>query len=602
MVTEKYCLGIDFGTTNSKLAYWFLEQPTIIRDNVGNVNVPSVVHFKDDGTVVVGQQAKENLIPFPERTIASVKRKMGSRHQYELGGEKYPPEYVGAIIFRHLMEIARTQTGIEFIDAVVSVPANFSDAQRCAIKDAAEIAGLNVTRMVNEPTAAALAYGLETAEGEKKTILIYDFGGGTFDVSILTVSGHFFNVEASGGIQKCGGDDIDALLTHHLGALIQKQHKVDINQDLRALQAVRAAAERAKIELSEVERVTINVPFLSTSTRGGDPIAFSCDITRATLNSLIGDLIQSTKTPVRDVLERAGLTFADLDEVILVGGTTKIPAVQVFVKELTGKTPLCHLDPHEVVAMGAAVASVEGSKLTLDQAAKGVMTSEVEPLEISDVVAHSFGIHVFPEDVEKIVEKNEKLPVRRAKPFTNVCPYTPELEIEVYEGENITTMSANRLGAFFINVPPRPAGSNQVEVTFEIGTEYGILDVTAKDVETGNERKVRIESKSRLTNQEKLRWAQKLRSEQVLTVVVYDEARKVETSLFLDPNRTICDVMQHLQQRRFIPATETSQFLLYYAKRKLQGQETLSEIASENEVCLSLRRVNEPAHIKTMPG
>ena len=593
MAQEKYCLGIDFGTTNSKLAYWFFEQPCVIRNDAGEANTPSVVHFKDDGTVIVGREAKENLIPFPERTIASVKRKMGSRHRYNVDGEKYPPEYVGALIFRHLMDLARSQTGIDFADAVVSVPANFSDAQRSAIKDAAEIAGLNVTRMINEPTAAALAYGLRAAEGEKKTILLYDFGGGTFDVSILTVSDNFFNVEASDGIKKCGGDDIDSLLTAHLGQIIECEHKVDINQDLKTLQMVRAAAEQAKIVLSEVEQTTVNIPFLVGKSHEG-PVAFSCELTRATLNSVIADLIQSTKMPVVDVLQRAGLSFADIDDVILVGGTTKIPAVKAFVEGLTGKPPLCYIDPYEVVAMGAAVASMEGTGVRFDQAPSGAPSPA---LEISDVVSHSFGIHVFPENVEKIVEKNEKLPICKSKPFTNIYPYTPELEIEVYEGERETTVSANRIGAFFIDVVPRPAGENQITVSFEIGTEYGILDVTARDKETGIERKVRMEAKSRLTNQEKLKWAKKLANGNILTVVVQDDARKVETALIFNPNRTICDVMQRLQQRRFIPTTESNQFLLYHEKQALLGSEALSEFVSGNEVYLSLRNVDESGDV-----
>jgi molecular chaperone DnaK len=302
-----------------------------------------------------------------------------------------------------------------------------------------------------------------------------------------------------------------------------------------------------------------------------------------------------------DVLNRAGMTFADIDDVILVGGTTKIPAVKSFVEELTGKSPLCYIDPHEVVAMGAAVASAEGTDVQLD---KRPSVSSASSLEISDVVSHSFGIHAVRDDrlnyVSKIIEKNEKLPIQRSRPFSNLCDYDPELMIEVYEGESETTIEANCLGKFFIEVVPRPAFTNKIEVSLEIGTEYGILDVTAKDLETGIQRKVRMEAKSRLTNKEKQKWAKKLSGGTLLTVVVQDETRKMETSLFLDPNRSVCDVLQRLQQRSFIPATEQNQYLLYSKGQSLQGSELLADLADGKEICLSLRSTGDVGRVGAM--
>ncbi len=549
-------LGIDFGTTNSKMAYWFLDEPCIIKDDNGEINIPSVVYFKEDDSILVGKDAKENLIVFPDRTIYSVKRKMGTKFRYHIDNIKYPPEYVGALIFRELLSIAKAQTGFEFTEAVISVPANFSDGQRYAIKDAAEIAGLNVVRMINEPTAAALAYGLH--EGEKKTVLIYDFGGGTFDVSVLMIEENFFNVEASNGINKLGGDDIDERIVKYLQKIIKKECAFDIKKDLKSLQIVRIAAEAAKIELSSSKTTLIEIPFLKTRS-DGTPIAFAHEFTRNTLNGLIKDLIEKTEKPVMDVLESSYLTLDDLDDIILVGGTTKIPAVRKFIKERFGKEPLFRLDPHEVVAIGAAITTIEGYDIKVN--------NKVPLIDISDVVPHSFGIRVFPNDVDIIIEKNEKIPVSRSKLFTNVIPYTPELKIETYQGENETTVKKNFLGAFFIDVPPKPSSCNKLDVTFEVGKEYGILNVTAKDLDTDLERTVRIEAKGRLSNQEKMKWLKKTCSDNYLSIIVSDQKSKIETTLFINQKRTIADILHRLMYRNFVNSGEKHQFKLYYRKR-----------------------------------
>jgi len=559
-------LGIDFGTTNSKMAYWFLDEPCIIHDNNGDVNIPSVVYFKEGDSILVGKDAKKNLIVFPDRTVYSVKRKMGTKFRYHIDNIKYPPEYIGALIFRELRSVAKAQTGFEFTEAAISVPANFSDGQRYAIKDAAEIAGLNVVRMINEPTAAALSYGLH--EGGRKTVLIYDFGGGTFDVSVLTIEENFFNVEASNGINKLGGDDIDERIVKYLQKIIKKECVFDIKKDLKSLQLVRIAAEAAKIELSSSKTTLIEIPFLKTRS-DGTPIAFTHEFTREILNSLIKDLIEKTEKPVIDVLKSSCLTLDDLDDIILVGGTTKIPAVRMFIRERFGKKPLFRLDPHEVVAIGAAITTIEDYNVKENNA--------VPLVDISDVIPHSFGIRVFPNNIEKIITKNEKIPISRSKLFTNLISFTPELKIEAFQGENEITVKRNLLGAFIIDVVPKPSGYNKLEVNFEVGKEYGILNVNAKDLDTGLERTVRIEAKGRLSNQEKMKWIEKTCNEKYLTIVVIDPKSKIETTLFINQKRTVADVLRRLMERNFINSGKKHQFQLYHKKKLLKSTKTLSD-------------------------
>lgn len=575
-----YTLGIDFGTTNSKMAYWFLDEPSIIHDNDGEINIPSVVYFKENDSILVGKEAKKNLIAFPDRTVYSVKRKMGTKYRFHIDNNKYPPEYIGALIFRELLSIAKAQTGIQFTDAVISVPANFSDGQRYAIKDAAEIAGLNVVSMINEPTAAALAYNLH--EEEKKTVLIYDFGGGTFDVSVLMVEDNFFNVEASSGINKLGGDDIDERIVKYLQKIIKKECAFDINKDLKSLQIVRITAEAAKIELSSSKSALIEIPFLSTKSKG-TPLAFTYEFTRDTLNDLIKDLIKKTEVPVMDVLKNSSLTLDELDDIILVGGTTKIPAVQKFIKEYFGKKPLYRLDPHEVVAMGAVITSIEDSDINVN--------NKIPLVEISDVLPHSFGIRVFPNNVKKIIEKNEKLPLSRSELFSNLVSFTPELKVEVFQGEKDITVKKNFLGAFFIDVVPKPSGHNKLDVAFEVGKEFGILNVTAKDLDTDLQRTVRIEAKGRLSNREKMKWLKKVCKEKFLTVIVDDRKNKVETTVFINQSRTIADILQRLMYRKFVDSDTTLKYQLYYKSKLLKNSDKLSDFITGDSVRLEIKKL-----------
>jgi molecular chaperone DnaK len=571
-------IGIDFGTTNSKIAYWFLDEPCVIYDDDKEINTPSVVYFKEDGTILVGKDAKKNLILYPERTVYSVKRKMGIKHRYHIDNNSYPPEYIGALIFRELLSIAKKQTGIEFNEAVISVPANFSDGQRYAIKDAAEIAGLNVVRMINEPTAAALAYGLH--EEEKKIILVYDFGGGTFDVSVLIVEENFFNVEASSGINKLGGDDIDERIVKYLQDIIKKEHAIDIQKDLKSLQLVRTAAEAAKIELSTSKSTFVEIPFLKTKS-DGTPIGFRHELNRDTLNGLIKDLIEETEKPVKNILKNACLTLDDLDDIILVGGTTKIPAVRDFIKERFEKEPQYGLDPHEVVAIGAAITTIEGFDIKEQ--------NKVPPIEISDVIPHSFGVRVFPNDIEKIIHKNEKIPISRSKPFTNFVPFTPELKVEAYQGEYEIAVKKNFLGSFLIEVPPKPSGYNKLNVNFEVGKEYGILNVSAKDMDTGLERRVRLEAKGRLSNQQKMMWIKRISDENFVSVIISDEKQKIETTLFINQQQTIAHILQNLMYRKFISPDSKQNPTLYFKNQLLKNEQRLADFTSKDYVRFEIK-------------
>ncbi len=575
---KNFKIGIDFGTTNSKMAYWFLDEPCIIYDNDREINIPSVVYFKEDGTILIGKDAKKNLILFPDKIVYSVKRKMGVKHRYHIDNNSYPPEYIGGLIFRELRSIAKAQTGIEFNEAVISVPANFSDGQRYAIKDAAEIAGLNVVRMINEPTAAAIAYGLH--EGEKKTILVYDFGGGTFDVSVLIVEDNFFNVEASSGINKLGGDDIDERIVKYLQDIIKKECAIEIQKDLKSLQLVRIAAEAAKIELSTSKTTLIEIPFLNTKS-DGMPIAFKHELSRDTLNGLIKDLIEETEKPVMNVLESSCLTLDDLDDIILVGGTTKIPAIREFIKERFGKKPQYGLDPYEVVAIGAAITTIENFDTKVQ--------NKIPQIEISDVVPHSFGIRVFPNNVEKIIEKNEKIPISHSKIFTNLVAFTPELKVEAYQGENETIVKKDYLGAFLIDVPPKPSGCNKLDVNFEVGKEYGILKVCAKDLDTGLLRTVRLEAKGRLSNQEKMKWLKRVCNEKFISIIISDQKQKTESTLFINQKHTIDHILQSLISRKYISSDTKQHPQLYYKNRLLKKEERLSDFITGEHVRFKIK-------------
>ncbi|MBD3230807.1 MAG: Hsp70 family protein, partial [Candidatus Lokiarchaeota archaeon] len=381
-MSMKEIIGIDFGTTNSKMAFLELNEPKIIKNKEGYVNTPSVVYFKNEKEIIIGEQAKKNVIPFPDRTITSIKRQMGTKFKFKVDGKKYPPEFIGGLIFQKLITDAKSKTLHDFNDAIITVPANYTDGQRQAIKDAADISGLNIIRIINEPTAAALAYGIK--ETSDKCFLIYDFGGGTLDITLLTVSGGFFNVEASTGINKLGGDNIDNRLSNFIIKKIKRTRKIDATKDLSLLSRIKEISEETKIRLSKEDSVLIDIPFIGTDSKKR-PINFEYELDREQFNEMIEGIIKKTKQPIKNVFETSGFEFEDIDDVILVGGTTKIPAVQTFIEDFLNKKPIADVDPFKIVALGAAIASSMHKDIKIK--------SKLKDIEISDVLPHSYGIY-----------------------------------------------------------------------------------------------------------------------------------------------------------------------------------------------------------------
>ena len=536
MAIDRDILGIDFGTTNTKMAYMLLDEPMIIENSEGKKFTPSVVYFKSENEYEVGEIAKRNMLVHPDRTVYSIKREMGTGFKKKIGRYKFPAEYIGACIFKRVKDDAEKQTGKKFIDVVVSVPANYSDGQRQSIKDAAEIAGLNVLRLINEPTAAALAYGIrERGDGDSdRRVLVYDFGGGTFDVSVLSVSSGFFDVDASGGEHRLGGDDIDARIEEQVIKELEEEFGVDVKNDLALRATIREAAEAAKIALSSTDRTTINIPFVAP-----DKPPFSMTLTRAELNSMISDIIERTKKPIEQALNDASLEKDEIDDILLVGGTTLIPAVREFVTEYFGKEPLKG-DPYEAVALGTAIASAEFIK-EKSRFAKNI--------EISDVISSSLGVETADGTISRIIERNTKIPIARTRNYTNAWSYIDKVVIPVYQGEGLYPEDNEFLGEFWISIEPMPINQNRIYVTFEVGKEFGILNVTAKDVDSGNQRTVKLEARSRLSKKDKNKWMKKLLGVEGIHVSIVNTSKEITLDYYLNPSSTIEDLKRELKEK-----------------------------------------------------
>lgn len=569
---DKNILGIDFGTTNSKMAYILLDEPVMIENNEGKKITPSIVYFKNEDEVVVGEIAKRNLIVNPENTISSIKREMGTDYKKKIGRHKFPPEYIGAHIFKKLAEDAEKQIGKKFTEAVVSVPANYSDGQRQAIKDAAEIAGINILRLINEPTAAALAYGIR--EDKDRRVLVYDFGGGTFDVSILSVSSGFFDVDSSAGEHKLGGDDIDARIEEHVSKRLYEQMGIDVKKDLALHAALREASEEAKIALSTSESTTINIPFV-----GPNKPPFSMVLTRIELNRMIADLIERTRKPIEQALEDASLDKNEIDDILLVGGTTLIPAVHEFVTQYFGKEPLKG-DPYEAVALGAAVASMEYGK---------EKSNKTKNIEISDVISSSLGVLVADGTISKILERNTKIPISRTRNFTNAGDFTDEVLVEVFQGEGETQDECEHLGNFWISVEPLPAHSDRLDVTFEVGKEFGILHVTAIEKISGSQRNVKMEARSRLSKKDKSKFIKKMLDMESIEVNVENIKTRDTLTLYLNPTQTIWDIKKELKE---IGLMDENDFI-FFDDIELQDEEKISKTEIKQGSILEIRQTNE---------
>ncbi len=476
-------IGIDLGTTNSCVAVMEGGEPVVIPNAEGNRTTPSVVSFKN-GERIVGETAKRQAITNPD-TIISIKRYMGTNHKVEAEGKNFTPQEISAIILQKLKADAEAYLGEKVTQAVITVPAYFNDSQRQATKDAGKIAGLEVLRIVNEPTAAALAYGLEKSDDQ--TILVYDLGGGTFDVSILELSEGFFEVKATSGDNKLGGDDFDQVIIDYLVAEFKKENGIDLANDKMAVQRLKDAAEKAKKDLSGVLTTTISLPFITADATG--PKHLEVTLSRAKFEELSAHLVERTMGPTRQALQDAGLQPGQIDKILLVGGSTRIPAVQEAIRKYTGKEPHKGVNPDEVVALGAAVQA-------------GVLTGDVKDVVLLDVTPLSLGIETLGGVMTKLIDRNTTIPTSKSQVFSTAADSQTSVEIHVLQGERSMAADNKTLGRFQLTeIPPAPRGVPQIEVSFDIDAN-GIVNVKAKDLGTGKEQKITITASSGLSDEE----------------------------------------------------------------------------------------------------
>lgn len=479
-------IGIDLGTTNSCVAVLEGGEPVVIANAEGNRTTPSIVGFAKNGERLVGETAKRQAITNPERTISSIKRYMGTDHTVEIDGKKYTPQDISAMILGKLKADAESYLGEKVTEAVITVPAYFTDSQKQATKDAGKIAGLDVKRIINEPTAASLAYGLDKDEDQHK-ILVYDLGGGTFDVSILELGDGVFEVLATNGNNKLGGDDFDEALLNFMADSFAKENGVDLRNDKMALQRLKEAAEKAKKELSSAQTTNVNLPFITVNENG--PLHLNMDITRAKFDQLTEKLVNDTIEPMKKAMNYAGVSNSDISKVILVGGSTRIPAVQEAVKRITGKEPFKGINPDECVAIGAAIQA-------------GVLTGEVNDVLLLDVTPLSLSIETLGGVATKLIERNTTIPTKKSQIFSTAADNQTAVDIHVMQGEREMASGNTTLGRFQLTgIPPAPRGVPQIEVTFDIDAN-GIVNVSAKDMGTGKEQSITITSSTKLSEDE----------------------------------------------------------------------------------------------------
>lgn len=561
-------IGIDLGTTNSCVAVLEGGEPVVIANAEGSRTTPSVVSIKQDGEILVGELAKRQAITNPDRTVSSIKRHMGSSHKETIDGKGYTPQEISAMILQKLKQDAESYLGQKVDKAVITVPAYFNDSQRQATKDAGKIAGLEVLRIVNEPTAAALSYGLDKTDDHN--ILVYDLGGGTFDVSILEMGDGFFEVKATSGDNNLGGDDFDQVIIDYLVAEFKKDTGIDLGNDRMALQRLKDAAEKAKKDLSGVLTTTISLPFITADATG--PKHLEINLTRAKFEELSHHLVERTLGPTRRAMDDSGLSPDQIDKVILVGGSTRIPAVQEAIKKLTGKEPYKGVNPDEVVALGAAVQA-------------GVLTGDVKDVVLLDVTPLSLGIETAGGVFTKMIDRNTTIPTSKSQVFSTYADNQPSVEINVLQGERSMAADNKSLGRFILgDIPPAPRGIPQIEVTFDIDAN-GIVNVSAKDRGTGKQQQITITSSGGLSDDDIDRMvreaeanaeADRQRKEEV-------EVRNESDQLVYTTDKTIKDLGDKVDQAEIDKANEAKDKL----KKALEGT-NLDEIKAAKDELMNV--------------